>query len=560
MRTIGRYQLKAELTQGGMSIVYLAYDPRVRRDVAVKVLPRNLKDRAELRMRFEREARILAALEHPAIVPIYDFGEEDGQLYLVMRYMAGGSLADLLVHGPLRLADVVRVTERIASALDEAHAIGIIHRDLKPGNILFDAHGDAFLSDFGIVKLYGVESPNQTTTGSVVLGTPAYMSPEQVLGKEVTPLSDIYSLGAVMYEMLTGKTPYQGSTSLSIAMKHVSDPVPDAHAVRPVVPPECARVVAKAMSKEPEQRYQTAGALAQAFATALSQSGYVELNETLPIAARQKVSRANLSALIGGISSDEVTRDVLKPTAEGRPQPSRRLLWVGVPIMLVGVGTALVAALTASQRHSASPPTLVPPPKATILATSPLTASPTSSPTARPTPTPTVEERPTPTPADDQPRLFVSVSGGRVRSGPGLNYAVIDSLPANVALTAIAYVDVPSGRWFLVRLDDGRMGWVSAQIVIILQPSPIAGLPVALTVPPSPTPTNTPTPTPTHTPTPTPTPTNTPTATPTPTHTPTATASPTPLPTPTPIPLYTPTSPPISTATPTPPLTATSTP
>ncbi len=249
-RNIGRYVVKAELGKGGMSVVYLANDPRFGRDVAIKVLPRSFEDQTAARARFDREARVIAALEHPAIVPVYDFGEEDGQQYLVMRHMSGGSMSDVLTYGRLNLSDAVRIARRIASALDEAHDGNIIHRDLKPGNILFDSHGDAFLTDFGIVKLYEGENA-QSMTGSVVLGTPAYMSPEQALGKPIDRRSDVYALGAVLYEMLTGVPPYKGPTSVSVAMKHVLEPVPNPREYRPDLAPAVVAVVEKAMAKDP---------------------------------------------------------------------------------------------------------------------------------------------------------------------------------------------------------------------------------------------------------------------------------------------------------------------
>src|SRR5512134_3846298 len=153
LERIGRYEVRLEIGRGGMSTVYHAYDPRFKRDVAIKVLPREFLHDPLFRTRFEREAEIIAALEHPAIVPVHDFGEDDGQLYLVMRYMAGGSLADLLEKGPYQLPEIVMVLSRLAPALDKAHAMGVVHRDLKPGNILFDEDNNAFLTDFGIAKL-----------------------------------------------------------------------------------------------------------------------------------------------------------------------------------------------------------------------------------------------------------------------------------------------------------------------------------------------------------------------------------------------------------------------
>ncbi|NJM40475.1 MAG: serine/threonine protein kinase [Anaerolineae bacterium] len=234
LKHIGRYQVKSELDRGGMSVVYLAHDPRVQRDVAIKMLPRDVRDQPNVRKRFEREARTIAALEHPCIVPIYDFGEEDRQPYLVMRYMTGGSLADRL-NRRTSLAQAARIVSRIASGLDEAHAKGVVHRDLKPGNILFDANDQAFLSDFGIVKLTETSQTSSATgaTGTLVLGTPAYMSPEQALGKPIDRRSDIYALGAVLYEMLTGLPPYTGPTGMSVAMKHVVESTPDVMERRP---------------------------------------------------------------------------------------------------------------------------------------------------------------------------------------------------------------------------------------------------------------------------------------------------------------------------------------
>ena len=178
---IGRYILKAELGRGGMSTVYLAHDPHFRRDVAVKLLSRAYLHDPTFRARFEREARVIAALEHPAIVPVYDFGQGDNQPYIVMRYMAGGSLAQRLHDGPLSLQEAAAILSRVAPALDRAHQQGMVHRDIKPDNILFDQDGAAYLTDFGIVRL--ASQSTSTLTGDSIVGTPAYMSPEQARGK-----------------------------------------------------------------------------------------------------------------------------------------------------------------------------------------------------------------------------------------------------------------------------------------------------------------------------------------------------------------------------------------
>jgi serine/threonine protein kinase len=175
---IGRYEIREEIGRGGMATVYRAYDPRFERDVAIKVLPAGFLHDPIFRSRFEREAKTIASLEYPAIVPVHDFGTENGQPYLVMRLMLGGSLADRLVQGPLTLSTAAEILNRLAPTLDAAHAAGIVHRDLKPGNILFDRLGNPYLSDFGIVKLSESSATALTQSGGA-LGTPAYMSPEQ---------------------------------------------------------------------------------------------------------------------------------------------------------------------------------------------------------------------------------------------------------------------------------------------------------------------------------------------------------------------------------------------
>ena len=261
-RTIGRYEIEKELGRGGMATVFLARDPLIGRDVAVKVLPREFLHDPSFRGRFEREARTIAMLEHPAIVPIYDFGEQDGQPFLVMRFMKGGTLADRLRDGRLTVDESAAILKRIGAALDHAHNHGVIHRDLKPGNILFDEYGLAFLSDFGIVKL---AQETVTFTGDSIVGTPAYMSPEQVHGnKAIDGRSDIYTLGLILFEMLTGEMPFRADTPAKIMMAHVLNPAPRILEVRPDLPQNCEAIISKALAKEPEDRYQTGAELAEA--------------------------------------------------------------------------------------------------------------------------------------------------------------------------------------------------------------------------------------------------------------------------------------------------------
>src|SRR5712692_6058381 len=211
---IGRYTIQGELGRGGMASVYRAYDPSFKREVAIKILPREFLHEPTFRARFEREAQTIAALEHPAIVPVYDYGEEDGQPYIVMRLMAGGSLDERIERGPLSLQETLEILRTLAPALDRAHAMGIVHRDLKPANILFDADGNPHISDFGIAKL---TQANTQLSGTGMMGTPAYMSPEQARGdKQIDGRADLYALGAMLYHMLSGKRPFESDTPIGM--------------------------------------------------------------------------------------------------------------------------------------------------------------------------------------------------------------------------------------------------------------------------------------------------------------------------------------------------------
>ncbi len=257
---IGRYEIMRELGQGGMATVYLAFDSLFERQVAIKVLPRQFTEDPRSLQRFEQEAKTVAALEDAAIVPVYDFGEDKGWPYLVMRYMSGGTLGDRIEEGrPLALQEVSRILDRLAPALDKAHKKGIIHRDLKPDNVLFDEEGRPYLADFGIAQLA------ETTRTVTLRGTPAYMSPEQAEGeKDPDGRSDIYSLGVMLFEMLTGRQPYVAKTPTKQILMHILQPVPDVLEANPDLPPQTQAVIDRVMAKDREERYQTAVALAEA--------------------------------------------------------------------------------------------------------------------------------------------------------------------------------------------------------------------------------------------------------------------------------------------------------
>ncbi|MCI0520127.1 MAG: serine/threonine protein kinase [Chloroflexi bacterium] len=335
-QSIGRYVIKAEIGRGGMATVYHAYDPNFERDVAIKVLPTSLLHDPQFRARFEREAKMIALLEHPAIVPVYDFGEQDGQPYIVMRYMSGGSLTERIRQGAIPLQETCQILSRLAPALDAAHARGVIHRDIKPGNILFDQYGNAFLSDFGVARLTQEASLN--LTGDGIVGTPAYMSPEQVQGdKAVDGRSDIYALGVVAFQMLTGAAPYQADTPAKTMLMHILEPVPQLLQKNASLPQGCEAVLACALAKYPEDRYPTSVAFAQALEAA---------SLGLPFAA----AASSDATIIGGQTLISARKTPLPPMprpqqAAPQPPPKKKSAWL--PWLLGGVAALLVLGLAA---------------------------------------------------------------------------------------------------------------------------------------------------------------------------------------------------------------------
>jgi serine/threonine protein kinase len=264
-KTLGSYTISALIGRGGMAKVYKARQQTVNREVAIKVMDERAEAESPEYQRFVREVQIIANLEHMHILPIYDYGQVDGYPYIVMRYMEGGSLNKRLRDRSLSLEEIERLLKQIADALDYTHAKGVIHRDLKPHNVLLDAQGNAYLCDFGIAKLSGTHGI--TRTGEAV-GTPSYMAPEQWQGLAVMPQTDIYALGAILFEMLTGRTPFQAENVFSLMYKHLNDLPPQLSAYRNDLPPAVDSVIQRALAKLPADRFETAGALARAFSVA----------------------------------------------------------------------------------------------------------------------------------------------------------------------------------------------------------------------------------------------------------------------------------------------------
>ena len=251
----GRFRLEEKVGSGGMSSVYRAFDPTLERHVAIKLMHRDISNDADQLERFRREARAVAQLNHPHVVTVIDAGEDDGNPYIVFEYVEGETLKDRIRRlGRLPVAEAVAYAVEIGRALECAHSHMLVHRDVKPQNVLIDPDGRAKVTDFGIAR--SLEAQGLTATGRV-LGTTDYVSPEQALGHEVTAQSDIYSLGIVLYEMLTGEAPFKADTQVAVAMKHVREPLPDVQRRRPEISAALAAVVERATAKETSNRYAT---------------------------------------------------------------------------------------------------------------------------------------------------------------------------------------------------------------------------------------------------------------------------------------------------------------
>jgi serine/threonine protein kinase len=266
--TVGRYRIIEQLGQGGMATVFKAYHAELDRFVALKVLhPAFLEDSSFL-ARFQREARLVAKMDHPNIVPIYDYAEHEGRPYLVMKFIEGETLKARLERGQIPRPEIQTIVEAVGAALGYAHKQGILHRDMKPSNVLLADDGHIYLADFGLARI--AQSGESTLTSDMILGTPQYISPEQALGKkDLDEGTDIYSFGVMLYELVVGKVPFSADTPFSIIHDHIYSPLPMPHTVNPAVSEDVERVLLKTLSKERADRYEDVKSLVAAFVEAL---------------------------------------------------------------------------------------------------------------------------------------------------------------------------------------------------------------------------------------------------------------------------------------------------
>ncbi len=329
-----------------MAAVYKAYQPGMERHVALKILPRHLAGDPEFQGRFEQEAKVIAQLQHVHILPVHDFGEDQGYTYIVMPLIQTGTLADLMLGEPLSLERIREVIGQVGGALDYAHKRGLVHRDIKPSNILIDDAGNCLLTDFGIAKM--VEETVKFTQTGAIIGTPAYMSPEQIKGEKLDGRSDLYSLGVVLFEMATGRPPYQAETPPAIFVKHLHDPLPLPTSLNPELPESLELVILKCLSKSREDRYSSASEMVQALNAATTErspepsppepsrpepSPALEATAIPERPVRAKATRRKIpvwawllgaAVLLGGISSALILGDMLavSPTTPSTVQHS----------------------------------------------------------------------------------------------------------------------------------------------------------------------------------------------------------------------------------------------
>ncbi len=455
-KTLGPYRIIEQIGLGGMATVYKAYQPSMDRYVALKVLSTHLAHDTTFVKRFQQEARVIARLEHLHILPVYDHGEEDGYLYLVMRFIEAGTLKDQLEKGSLSLDEVRRIVTQVGSALEYAHQLGVIHRDIKPSNVLITPQGDCFLTDFGIAKM--VEG-TLGLTGSGVLGTPHYMAPEQSQSLKVDHRADVYAMGVVVYEMVTGRVPFDAETPFAVVMKHVTEPLPLPRNLRPDLPEAVERVILRALAKDPADRYQSVRDLVTGFDQAVSGAPDEVRTAVTPPRATQlptlvEETQAEPTAVVPGPATASIS--AWRQWTAGQP-----------PWLLPAAGLALIVLVLAGLIVSQIPgrveisggqvQVVLPTTPAAPAPTAAEAAQATASPTPRPTPAPPKATAPGST--AEQARAFAAPILAAIKDRPpdyqddfgnsGSGWAVGTTLNADAAGSEKGQTGYADGEYFV---------------------------------------------------------------------------------------------------------------
>ena len=453
---VGPYRIMEQLGQGGMATVYKAYHAALDRYVALKVLHPAFGEDPNFQARFQREARLIAKLEHPHIVPIYDYAEHEGRPYLVMKYIQGDTLKARLSKGPLTTEEINNVVELVGSALAHAHKQGILHRDIKPSNVLIGVDGQMYLADFGLARI--AQAAELTLSADMIMGTPQYISPEQAMGeKNLDEGTDIYSFGVMLYEMVVGQVPFNADTPFSIIHDHIYTPLPMPRAINPSIPEQVQRVLLKALAKVRADRYPDVDSLVKAFQDAWVEAG-LPMQGTAITMRPTPLKVASEAALARTVPAPAAT------VAAKRDQAKGRSLWllVGAGVLLLVCLAFVALAFRGRGRLLAfldKPTVPAVPPAATVQQSVPPTLAAPKATAALPTPTVI--------PAVATALAGVSQNPNDAQAQLGLSLAYWDAGDMRASLLALAKAADLAGvdnTQFFVNAGDqfrGRQAWIA---------------------------------------------------------------------------------------------------
>lgn len=360
---IGSYRIIEPIGQGGMATVYKAYHPLLNRHVAIKMMHQALLEDTDFLARFRREAQIIANLEHPNIVPVYDYSEHQGQPYLVMKYIEGLTLKQEIASSDLSFEQIISILAAVADGLTYAHQRGVLHRDVKPSNIILDADQRPYLTDFGLARL--AQSGQSTLSQDMLIGTPHYISPEQARGNsELGPGTDIYALGVILYEVAVGRVPFSGNTPYAIVHDHIYTPLPLPTEVNPDVPPPVEAILLRALAKEPADRYPSAVELLAAFHNAIQQTGFKTGKSAQPGSHTSAPRLTKPPVRTIAIPADANARRPKAAPARAQPSTRKKRPWlplVGAAVVFILIAVFALVVKTRRPADDTPLPTLAAP-------------------------------------------------------------------------------------------------------------------------------------------------------------------------------------------------------